>query len=1576
MSGTRANMIKAKGLVTYGSETSLPEGSQRQAINVNIDENGVITPRRGFNDYLGPTTGVADTTAIVSQIMEYKEALLRQYNNTIEYEDSNGVFQSVNGVYDQLRAGYRTKWQEANSNFFFTSSTGIKKASVKNKASLNADMIGDAGGIKAGYASGVVVPVVGGFLPPESKVGYRVLLGTKDANNNLIYGSPSSRFVVTNFNSKTVTLENSTVTIVSTKVNFVDDDYFTYSNSTGKYVIYYDNGAAVEPKTGETIGGIYIPVVISGSTSINDIASLTANAMSIIPNSNVTVLTDTVTIETTEEGDIVGITTPKASDGTTGISTGDATPRIDTLTTTTGAVQEGSSSSVKVTGVVPSSASTDYFYQVYRTGTISVSTGLVINDLDPGDEMNLVYESGLTTAEIAAGEFSFTDTTPESFRAEAAPLYTNNVTGEGILQANEVPPIALDMELFRNYMFYANTKEKHRLEFTMVSVDDFVSGATKIIIGNSDITRYYTFTGTAEVTDITVDTVPLNGTYFNLYSANDERHYYVYFGTDPQILGAIGYKIDLTGSPTTTDIADRIRAALINNFDFNLSGITNTVTFTHTNNGYTTGVTSGLGANITISTPTVNGTGELKYDITNKPEGGDVLLSGLTSVAQSIDETARSLVKIISQDPLSPVNAYYLSTSEDLPGGILLEARSLEDKTFYIAVESGTPAYSATTEYKVNDEVKITIDQSGTGGVLADGDYISINSNNNNYTFWFNVSGGAADPLVPGTTGIEVDISALPSNDGFVLTILSSAMSGISNFEYNVTSVAGGVNLSGKTIEDMPDSTITVADVLLPVTITNIDNGIDPSDRVLFNKNIYLAAQNTIGNEPSGTTADNAYWTYIDIGAEFTPELPFSNDVEEFTGAVSATNIKVTAHGYVTGDEVFVGVLEDPYDNTVAYLAATPSRIEYLGNIYECILDSTGNPPSGDTTDTANWKYISLQFSGKYIATFIDADNFSIPVTTPATTLAYPPTTSTSFSPDVESDNKELPNRIYYSKKSEPEAVPIANFIDVGTQDDEIKRILALRDNLFVLKDDGIYVVSGTSAPDWSVRLIDNTKILAADSAVVLNNQIYCLTEQGVTRITGSGAAIISRGIEDQIDLITNQNFDFASNTFGISYQNDRAYIMYAPKDSTDSSATQAFRYNIFEQTWSTWEYSATCGHVLSSNNKLYVGEPSRNYISQERKANDRTDYSDRDFVGGINTDGVQGNVLELTSLVDVDVNDVIVQQQDVTINYLNNRLLNKMDLLDTNLDLSGSVTYPTTSTANFFTVYPHRLLNGSTWSIKILDSVGNETTQDYIVTVIDANNVTIAFDSSTVTMVNITFLKYYFTTFKAANGDNIPAKMQELNEHLFAIDTSGTVTAKVYDFTNVRANTELFVTELNTPATITAIKSYQSPETVFFEAFIESKDKLRNQVTMHIERPFIEGVMKVYKGFTCTVEWNPQHFGDPSALKQIRYITIMFDQNNFYNAVAKFASDISQATEEVAFRGKGIGYWGDQAWDDPNSYWGGVGNDVPFRNPVPRGKQKCRYLSITFEHKNAREYFRIVGISGVVRAISDRAYR
>jgi GR25 family glycosyltransferase involved in LPS biosynthesis len=56
--------------------------------------------------------------------------------------------------------------------------------------------------------------------------------------------------------------------------------------------------------------------------------------------------------------------------------------------------------------------------------------------------------------------------------------------------------------------------------------------------------------------------------------------------------------------------------------------------------------------------------------------------------------------------------------------------------------------------------------------------------------------------------------------------------------------------------------------------------------------------------------------------------------------------------------------------------------------------------------------------------------------------------------------------------------------------------------------------------------------------------------------------------------------------------------------------------------------------------------------------------------------------------------------------------------------------------------------------------------------------------------------------------------------------------------------------------------------------------------------------------------------------------------------------------------------------------YKGGEGSDVPLRTLIPLSKQRCRHLIMRFIHENARESFKLVGISAEPREISTRGYR
>jgi hypothetical protein len=261
------------------------------------------------------------------------------------------------------------------------------------------------------------------------------------------------------------------------------------------------------------------------------------------------------------------------------------------------------------------------------------------------------------------------------------------------------------------------------------------------------------------------------------------------------------------------------------------------------------------------------------------------------------------------------------------------------------------------------------------------------------------------------------------------------------------------------------------------------------------------------------------------------------------------------------------------------------------------------------------------------------------------------------------SSNEQKPNRVYFSKTDIPEAVPLLNFFDVGSKDSEIKRIIPLRDSLFVLKTEGIYRLSGSNPASFSVSLFDSSSpILAPDSAAVLNNQIYILSTQGIVAIGDGGVDIMSRNIESDIIQPTSNNFpNFSTQAFGLASETDRAYLIFLPTKKDDETATQAFRFNIFTRAWTRWVMSKTCGVVKKSDDRIYFGAADINYIEQERKEFLRSDYADREYEKYI-AGSIDGVNLLINNVDNVSQFDVIYQEQYITISRFN-RLLEALDL-------------------------------------------------------------------------------------------------------------------------------------------------------------------------------------------------------------------------------------------------------------------------------------------------------------------------
>lgn len=835
-------LLEAKGLYTDPNLLSkVPEGALVQADNVIIDRDAVIEPRRGIAGY-GTDFGIGTDRS--KQLLVYKNRILIHYADKLLYNSvahtsaNDGNFLEFDGSYTETETGLRIKYKESNRNLYFTTSDGIKKISAVTAADFTtaAGFIRDAGGIKALDITGNLNSENSGFLPVDSKVAYRLVWGYRDANNNLILGSPSSRLVVTNYNS--------------------------------------------------------------------------------------------------------------------------------------------SDSNVDLESVVPDNVTDEYFYQLYRTAVFTATGALTVDDIDPGDEMQLVVEDFPTAAELSSGIIQISDITPEDFRAGGAYLYTNPNSGEGIDQANEPPPKAKDLDLYQSTMFYANTETRANTTISLLGVSAMTSGVSAVTIDDGvNPAQTYTFVGEAEVTDFTFDTQANTNDagYFLINSASNERKYAFYADktgstaapSNPDLSGRIIYPVDISGAVTDNDVAVAF-AAVINgviDFDCPVPGGA-TISVTNIKNGNTDDALEGtnvMGGVFAINV-TTQGDGE-------DAASNEVLLSSAPTPSQQIDESARSLVNIINKNANDSVYAYYISGSTDLPGQILLEVRDIGTNTFSVTANDAT------------------------------------------------------------------------------------------------------------------------------------------------------------------------------TGDLFNPSLP---------PAVGASPV-------------------------------------------------TGEP-------------------------------------------------------------EIRPNRLYYAKLQQPAAVPLLNFIDVGPQDKEISRILALRESLFILKEDGVYRLTGLNG-SYTVDLFDeSTKIIAPDTAVVLNNQIYCLTNQGVAVISDTGVDIISQNLDNIIQVITSSNYDYRLTSFGVSYETDRAYWLFVPSITTDTVATQAFRYNTFTQSWTNQPISKICGIVNSGDDKLYLGPNDENFIERERKNFNRTDYADREYEISLPADAVDGTSVTLSTANLAVIGDAIVQTQYLTANQFN-KILRKLDL-------------------------------------------------------------------------------------------------------------------------------------------------------------------------------------------------------------------------------------------------------------------------------------------------------------------------
>lgn len=240
------------------------------------------------------------------------------------------------------------------------------------------------------------------------------------------------------------------------------------------------------------------------------------------------------------------------------------------------------------------------------------------------------------------------------------------------------------------------------------------------------------------------------------------------------------------------------------------------------------------------------------------------------------------------------------------------------------------------------------------------------------------------------------------------------------------------------------------------------------------------------------------------------------------------------------------------------------------------------------------------------------------------------PPVSPSTNSASTSTNERRKNAVYYSKNQQPEHVPLTNYLLVGPSNKEILRVVALRESAIVIKEEGVYRITGETPQSFSVIPVDLTVFCkAANSVVALENQVFMLSNQGVVAISESGVQVISHDIEQKITPLL-LNTSLASYTSACGYESERSYFLSTISSNDESVASQTLVYNTFTKTWVRHTYAFTCALVESSADKMYLAKPSDEDLYRERKSFTDADFADPEQT--ITITSIDDDVIEFTA--------------------------------------------------------------------------------------------------------------------------------------------------------------------------------------------------------------------------------------------------------------------------------------------------------------------------------------------------------
>lgn len=226
-----------RGLYLQKNSFTCPDGAMEIAKNCILYQDNRISKTRGFYNYFVPGSGT------LNNLFVYQDHLLAVYLAKLAYYTDTGVYPNVTGTETALTGATvlitsprTSRSVQAANNLYLTTDNGVLKIDAYNAKIYEA-------GMPPGLDLSAILLADNGWFSGDSEVAVRVLFGRRDANANLLLGSPSEQVVLTNSSvanvGYTVAGVSSpyTLTVTSPAHNLVSLMSISVTSSTGSPIV-------------------------------------------------------------------------------------------------------------------------------------------------------------------------------------------------------------------------------------------------------------------------------------------------------------------------------------------------------------------------------------------------------------------------------------------------------------------------------------------------------------------------------------------------------------------------------------------------------------------------------------------------------------------------------------------------------------------------------------------------------------------------------------------------------------------------------------------------------------------------------------------------------------------------------------------------------------------------------------------------------------------------------------------------------------------------------------------------------------------------------------------------------------------------------------------------------------------------------------------------------------------------------------------------------------------------------------------------------------------------------------------